>query len=786
MLTFYFTGVEGKMTVPELLTSGMMGKELRLEFSEEWESLSKTVVFSNGETTLDRLYTGETMVIPAQILEKPLEQLTVGLYGVSEDGLLVIPTIRAKGPMILPGVDPSGDPGVDPSLPVWAQLREMVEQMEDLVEEEKTKLVEAMDALARRVDKSPAAAYYGSLAAAISDVNNGIADNALTAREGAKVSVFTAHTGAKTVMLLDNVSESTGITVNKDIDLVLNGKTLNLTTAASVLTFGAGTKCRIYGEVPGSAIVMDGANISANTVMITTNGDFFQLHGGNYTMKVGGSYRTTLFLAGATSGRCEIYDAVMSITNTTDGQVRVIQSQATKGMLVQNVSGEGYTNGQANGLFLGGNIDARNSVIRLRSVKGGVCTANILGGCKLSLKDCKMYATCTNGWSDCGEVREGAMLYAENTLFFADATDCHVKSPDLSAVGLKVLAGGEAHLTNCEVVGTHSGVSARGNLYANGGIYKGFCHGGVYVTGGGNHFINDITSQCGNYEGEFDYSGKTEEIYGSMYIGGSAEANDLTAYLDGCTIANANGNAIVMRGTDGEHDNTVYISNSTVLGTIRIDNDTLKMYVGAGTNIETYKIDNPARAEFTRKLYRKNSGEKMLDGSDYDALAAWMDEAAGLVKSVGGIQADKNGNVPLAWVATDDFQSVVILEESAVSGGFTSAFGYDDLYGQEELAVLCDGRLYLCVPEFGYSESDGYYVYLGNQSLLSESQADTGEPFLAWGYKGTRLILSFRESGSHTMSVTGYRYGYTKLPAKYLPEDAIREIVEAVLAEKQN
>lgn len=118
MLTFYFTGVEGRMTTPELLTSGMMGKELRLEFSEEWEELTKTVVFSNGETTLDRLYTGQTMVIPAQVLEKPLEKLTVGLYGVSEDGLLVIPTVRAEGPVILPGVDPAGDPGMDPSLPV--------------------------------------------------------------------------------------------------------------------------------------------------------------------------------------------------------------------------------------------------------------------------------------------------------------------------------------------------------------------------------------------------------------------------------------------------------------------------------------------------------------------------------------------------------------------------------------------------------------------------------------------------------------------------------------------
>ena len=778
MLTFYFTGAEGCMTVPELLTAGMMGKELRLEFSDEWNSLTKTVVFSNGETTLDRLYTGETMVIPAQVLEKPLEKLTVGIYGVSEDGLLVIPTIRAEGPVILPGVDPAGDPGVDPSLPVWAQLREMVAQMEDWVEEEKEKLVAAIDELSARVGKSPTMEYYGGLTEAVADLNNGTSVNALAAREGAKVLVFTAHTGAKTVMLLGHVSESAGITVNRDIDLVLNGKTLNLTTLASVLTFAAGTKCHIHGEVPGSAIVKEVSAAAASTNVILTDGEELRITGGRYAI-TGTNTKTNLPIKATTSaGLLEVNGATVEAVNPS-GAARPLQLQNKNTKLTKcTIRSSGAS---AAGLFNAvGELTVANSVISGEGVSGK-SYAIYHGGTKLTVDGCDLTASASANFANAIEIYEDHPATVRNSTIFADAPDCHLENNCSQGI----ISVGELHVEGCTVFGTHSGINCRRNTYINGGVYTGFCHGGVYISGT-NHvcYINDVTLRCGNYEGQFDYSGKTGEIYGSMYIGGSADASSLSAYLDGCTITNDGGNPIVMRGTDGEQNNTVYISNSMVLGMIRIDNDTLKLYVGVGTNIETYKIDNPSRAEFSRKLYRKNSGEKLLDGGDYQALSAWIEDAAGLVKSVGGVQADKNGNVPLAWVATDDFQSVVILEESSVSGGFTSAFSYEDLQGQEELAVLCDGRLYLCVPEFGYSEGDGEYVYLGNKSLLSASLTNTGEPFLAWGYKGTRLLFSFRESGSHTMSITGYRYSYTKLPAKYLPEDAIRAIVEEVLAER--
>lgn len=136
MLTFCFSGTVGYMKEEEVLTSGMVGKQVMLELSPDWEGLSKTVVFSNGEVTRDVLYGGGAVTIPAAVLEKPLKQLVVGLCGVSGDGKVVIPTIRAEGPWIRPGVEPSGDVSTDPDLPVWAQLQAAVEELAERIPED--------------------------------------------------------------------------------------------------------------------------------------------------------------------------------------------------------------------------------------------------------------------------------------------------------------------------------------------------------------------------------------------------------------------------------------------------------------------------------------------------------------------------------------------------------------------------------------------------------------------------------------------------------------------------
>lgn len=148
MLTFYFSGADGTMTQMETLTSGMVGKQVKLEFSSEWDGLQKTVVFSAGSVTRDVLWKGGTVTIPHEVLAQPLQQLYVGVYGVSADGALVIPTIRARGPEIQPGANPSDDPGTNPDAEVWVQMQQQLGDLTRLNTNDRESLVAAINELA--------------------------------------------------------------------------------------------------------------------------------------------------------------------------------------------------------------------------------------------------------------------------------------------------------------------------------------------------------------------------------------------------------------------------------------------------------------------------------------------------------------------------------------------------------------------------------------------------------------------------------------------------------------
>ena len=129
MLTFRFTGASGEMTVEEMLTAGMEGKQVRLEFSEEWAGLRKAVVFAAGCHTCTIVDAEEVETIPARILSESLRRLYVGAYGLTEEGMVVIPAMYATGPFIHIGTDTSGDDsGYVPEDPFWLELEEAVEK----------------------------------------------------------------------------------------------------------------------------------------------------------------------------------------------------------------------------------------------------------------------------------------------------------------------------------------------------------------------------------------------------------------------------------------------------------------------------------------------------------------------------------------------------------------------------------------------------------------------------------------------------------------------------------
>lgn len=145
MLTFTFSGADGKITVPETLTSGMVGKRVKMVFTEDWNGLAKTVVFTAGNVTRDVVCSADEVAIPAEVLKIPMLPLYVGVYGVASDGSLAIPTIRVKCPEIQPGAEPSGDPGVNADLEIWAQIQGFIGDLTQLDTQEKDSLVAAIN-----------------------------------------------------------------------------------------------------------------------------------------------------------------------------------------------------------------------------------------------------------------------------------------------------------------------------------------------------------------------------------------------------------------------------------------------------------------------------------------------------------------------------------------------------------------------------------------------------------------------------------------------------------------
>lgn len=119
MLTFKFSGADGVMQIAETLTTGMVGKKVKFEFTSDWDGLKKTAVFLAGENTWVIEDVDTETFIPAQVLVEPKQRLYVGIYGYLEDGTVIIPTIMVKGPRIEQGADPEGAPALDPENHAW-------------------------------------------------------------------------------------------------------------------------------------------------------------------------------------------------------------------------------------------------------------------------------------------------------------------------------------------------------------------------------------------------------------------------------------------------------------------------------------------------------------------------------------------------------------------------------------------------------------------------------------------------------------------------------------------
>ncbi len=131
-----------------LLTAGMSRAEtVRFVFSEDWDGLNKTAVFTDGVKTVDILPTGweeDTVLVPPEVLTTAGRYVRVGVYGTNASGV-VLPTVWVTLGKVQPAAEPSGDPSADPTLPVWAQLQGQIGDLKDLKTYNKDNLVAAIN-----------------------------------------------------------------------------------------------------------------------------------------------------------------------------------------------------------------------------------------------------------------------------------------------------------------------------------------------------------------------------------------------------------------------------------------------------------------------------------------------------------------------------------------------------------------------------------------------------------------------------------------------------------------
>ena len=131
-ITVTVTGTEVKATLTGHLTGGMVGVPVTFSFDGDWEGLVKVALFRAGGETYCIHEIGSRVTAPWEILEKAGCTLYVGVYGVSEDGSLAIPTLWAEVGSIQPGADPDATETCDPNLPVWKEALDRSRKAEEM------------------------------------------------------------------------------------------------------------------------------------------------------------------------------------------------------------------------------------------------------------------------------------------------------------------------------------------------------------------------------------------------------------------------------------------------------------------------------------------------------------------------------------------------------------------------------------------------------------------------------------------------------------------------------
>lgn len=132
------TGAHALAEVNGVLTSGMVGIPVTIEYDDAWQGLTKNLVCRCGRPHYppDKASTwiipeiGTSAAVAPEAMQ-PDMYLYLGVEGYSSDGSLVMPTNWVECGIILPGAQTVAARSAEPTQPIWARLKSDIAQLKE-------------------------------------------------------------------------------------------------------------------------------------------------------------------------------------------------------------------------------------------------------------------------------------------------------------------------------------------------------------------------------------------------------------------------------------------------------------------------------------------------------------------------------------------------------------------------------------------------------------------------------------------------------------------------------
>lgn len=431
--------------------------------------------------------------------------------------------------------------------------------------------------------------FYSTLAGAVSDSNAGTVGTNEDAEQGTAVaSLYADENGVPVVTLLQNTTISAGLQFTRNTIFNLNGKklTANLGNPESYVYAVAAAnakRLRIIGEATGSAVeAVTGTGTAVYAVYCGVE-SYLEILGGTYTAN---AENTNLCIGVQAFGDIKVSGATITVT-----------AKDASGIGVGNNLGE---------LTYRPNTIVENTEITVTASgenrKYGIAVwhgnETLVKGCTVSI-DCDAEAGRTYGIS-LADTTGNTII--EDTEVTADSSYTVVDGNyTVLSTGISVASTCAYTLLNgVTAKGTHAAAELYSATDIVGGSYSSAGH-GVYFSG------TDATHRVKGAEMDDLYVGthtNTNQNHVGAYIGGSSGSTGISVYADDTDVSGTNA-SWVLRGSSGEHDNALHISNSDINNkTIRIDDAaTLRLYLGEGNSFDADDTTRPANVVETGADY---------------------------------------------------------------------------------------------------------------------------------------------------------------------------------------